>query len=145
MAILATDGQFQEGWFAETAVSLDHRLGLAAVTRDTAGKNGTVESVVAKFESGRESPTVNFRIKGKRRLEKEIVGLDDGAAAICPRADKPLYLAGLAEHFVSVRSGFVFALVEVAVSHIGLEMTIEPGIKDAGRCSDPFEQGRCDL
>src|SRR6266851_4565309 len=70
MAVLATDGEFCKRWFLKTAVSFQYQFRLAAVTRDTGGKNRPIETVVTVFVAGRECPAVWFRIKGKRCFEK---------------------------------------------------------------------------
>jgi hypothetical protein len=82
VAVLATDGEFREGRFAKTAVSLENRLRLAAVTGDAAREKRSVESIVTKLIPGRKRPTVDLRVKRKRSLEKVIVTPDNGATAI---------------------------------------------------------------
>ena len=145
VAVLATDSEFRKRRFLKTAVSLQDGFRLATMTRDALGKNGPVETVVTEFVARRECPAMWFRIERKRRFEEVLTLFHDGTAAIRTRANDPFELARFTKNVFAVSCSFILALVKTVVAGKDIEMAIELGIKDAGRCRYSLEKFRRDL
>src|ERR1700733_5646363 len=111
MAILATDGDFDERRLLKTSVAIQDWTRLAAMARDAGRKNRTVETVVTKFVTRRKRPSLWLRIEGKRRFEEGVVLLHDGPASVCSRTDDPIEFARFVKNVFAVGFSFVLALV----------------------------------
>ena len=135
MAAFAADGQFEEGGAIELSVASCHRVGPAAVAKNTSRCDGPVEAKIRELITGRRRPAVRLAIEGERRLKEMVVLLKDSPEAIHPGADDPFDSAGRLEGRFAVGPHSCFALVEISLLCVDFKAPVEPLVLNEAKVS----------
>src|SRR5580658_2237438 len=140
VAVFAADGQFTKWRIHKSPIAAQHCLRPTAVAGNTTGENRATETVVAELISGRESPALRFRIKGKRRFKKIVAALYERAEPIGTRSNDPIHRVRLSEHFLAVLAHFKFALEKFSILNMNTKMAMQPVVNDCGRSRNSFQK-----